>query len=101
MAFGLTNARSTFQALMNNVLCDDLRQFVLVFMTYSSTTVHVPQQAGGKAHQVFFGATSVDYLGHIISNDVVAMDPVKVEEVQGWLHPCSVKALRFFLDLTG
>ena len=31
MAFGLTNAPSTFQAMMNGVLHDFLRRFVLVF----------------------------------------------------------------------
>jgi hypothetical protein len=31
MSFGLTNAPSTFQSLMNNVFRDSLRKFVLVF----------------------------------------------------------------------
>jgi hypothetical protein len=54
-----------------------------------------------KHNKCSFGATSVDYLGHIISNNMVAMDPAKVEAVQGWSRPCSVKALWGFLGLTG
>ena len=116
MAFGLTNAPSTFQALMNNVLCDYLRWFVLVFfyiLIYNSTWVehlhHVQlilqvlrhNKLAVKHSKCSSGATTVDYLGHIISNSMVAMDPAKVEAVQGWSRPCSVKALLGFLGLTG
>jgi hypothetical protein len=116
MVFGLTNAPSTFYALMNDVLRAFLRRFVLVFfddiLICSSTWVehlqHVQlvlktlrhNKLAVKQSKCFFDATSVDYLGHIISNGVVAMDPVKVEAVQAWLHPTTVKALRGFLGLT-
>jgi hypothetical protein len=117
MAFGLTNAPSTFQALMNDVLRTFLRRFVLVFfdviLIYSSTWAEHLQHVrlilqtlrhnklAVKQSKCSFGASSVDYLGHIISNDVVAMDPTKVEVVQAWSRPTTVKALRGFLGLTG
>jgi hypothetical protein len=98
MAFGLTNAPSTFQVLMNDVLRAFLRRFVLVFfddiLIYSSTWAEHLQHVrlilqtlrhnklAMKQSKCSFGATSVDYLGHIISNGVVAMDPAKVEAVQ-------------------
>jgi hypothetical protein len=116
MAFRLSNAPSTFQALMNDVMCADLCQFVLVFfddiLIYSNTWAEhlqlirlVPQvmchnKLAVKQSKCSFGASSVDYLGHIISNDVVAMDPAKVEDIQAWLCPTKVKALRGFLSLT-
>jgi hypothetical protein len=117
MAFGLTNAPSTLQALMNDVLRAFLRRFVLVFfddiLIYSSTWAEHLQHVrlviqtlrhnklAVKQSKCSFGASSIDYLGHIISNGVVAMDPAKVEAVQAWPRPTTVKALRGFLGLTG
>ncbi|KAG8096106.1 hypothetical protein GUJ93_ZPchr0013g35751 [Zizania palustris] len=102
---------------MNDVLHAFLRRFVLVFfddiLIYSSTWAEHLQHVQlvlqtlrhnklvVKQSKCSFSATSVDYLGHIISNSVVAMDPAKVEVAQAWLGPTSVKALRDFLGLTG
>jgi hypothetical protein len=109
MVFGLTNALSTFQALMNDVLRAFLRWFVLVFfddiLIYSSTWAEHLQHVrlilrtlclnklAVKQSKCSFGASSIDYLGHIISNGVVAMDPAKVEDVQAWPRPTIVKTL--------
>jgi hypothetical protein len=117
MPFGLCNASSTFQSLMNHVLCPFLRHFFLVFFddiliyskTWPSHLSHVNQVLHLLSkHQLFlkeskcaFGASKVEYLGHIVDKDGVQMDPKKIESKQDWPRPKTVKILRGFLGLTG
>ncbi|XP_057438204.1 transposon Tf2-1 polyprotein isoform X3 [Lotus japonicus] len=48
-----------------------------------------------------FGCRQVDYLGHLISGDGVAVDPDKVQCIEAWPEPKNVKGVRGFLGLTG
>jgi hypothetical protein len=117
MPFGLTNAPTTFQALMNDVLQDFICVFVFVFFddilifsdSWSSHLQHVRMilqrlQEHGltvKRSKCSFDATSVQYLGHVISDQGVAMDTDKVEAVRAWPLPRTVRAVMGFLGLTG
>lgn len=117
MSFGLSNAPSTFQALMNDIFQEVIRKFVLVFfddiLIYSKNWAEHLHHAGQvfeilRTHQLFvkrdkcqFGKTKVCYLGHIISPQGVAMDPGKIDSITGWPNPTTLKALRGFLGLTG
>lgn len=81
--FGLTNAPSSFQSLMNHVFKDHLRKFVLVFfddiLVFSSSleehlihlriTFELMRQHNlvAKKGKCKFGAYKVEYLGHFIS----------------------------------
>ncbi|WVZ93030.1 hypothetical protein U9M48_039053 [Paspalum notatum var. saurae] len=85
MSFGLTNAPTTFQALMNDVLMPFPRRFMLVFfddiLIYSSSWSehlrHVrlvlqtlqAHQLRLKGSKCEFGLSEVAYQGHVISND--------------------------------
>jgi hypothetical protein len=59
-------------------------------------------------HQLFvkrskcsFGASSVAYLGHVISATEVAMDAAKVQVIHDWPAPHSPRAVCGFLGLIG
>jgi hypothetical protein len=107
MPFGLSNAPATFQALMNDVLRPYLRRSVLVFfddiLIYSSSWAEHLQHISIvlnelRAHQLqlknlkcSFGASSVAYLGHIISEAGVSMDVDKVAAVSAWPQPRSAR----------
>ncbi|XP_026442923.1 uncharacterized protein LOC113342675 [Papaver somniferum] len=89
MPFGLTNAPSTFQTLMNE---DNLE---IVFSILESHQLYV------KYEKCDFAQKEVRYLGNVISSAGVAVDPEKIETMQQWPKPESLKALRGFLGLTG
>ncbi|KAJ3689593.1 hypothetical protein LUZ61_018757 [Rhynchospora tenuis] len=117
MPFGLSNAPATFQKLMNQIFKPYLRKFVLVFfddiLVYSpDETTHREHLAKTldllQQHQLYakqskceFGMLQLEYLGHLISHQGIATDPIKIEAMLNWPRPKSVKELRGFLGLTG
>src|SRR6185369_13777223 len=48
-----------------------------------------------------FATSKVSYLGHVISEEGVAMDAAKVQSVASWPQPRSARGLRGFLGLAG
>ncbi|XP_066313445.1 uncharacterized protein [Miscanthus floridulus] len=54
-----------------------------------------------KRAKCAFGVASVAYLGHVISEAGVAMDPAKVQAIHDWPVPRSARAVRGFLGLAG
>ncbi|XP_010418845.1 PREDICTED: uncharacterized protein LOC104704456 [Camelina sativa] len=116
MPFGLTNAPATFQGLMNAVLKEFLRKFVLVFfddiLVYSSTVedhiVHLKHVFHTmRQHHLFakeskcaFATDRVEYLGHFIAVGGVSTNP-KVNAVADWPTPSNVKQLHGFFGFAG
>jgi hypothetical protein len=48
-----------------------------------------------------FGLARCHFLGHIISNGGIAVDPAKVKEIMEWRVPTTVTEIRSFLGLAG
>nr|KYP41059.1 Transposon Ty3-G Gag-Pol polyprotein [Cajanus cajan] len=117
MPFGLSNAPSTFQATMNDLLRPFLRKCVLVFfddiLVYSNSfqdhlshltsvlQLLLSNQFYAKFSKCVFAMQSVAYLGHIISGKGILPDPEKIQAIVAWPPPRSFTALRGFLGLTG
>ena len=113
MPFGLCNAPSTFQRLMQRMFGDQQGQSLLLYLddivVFSSTVQqHLQrldavlgrlQQEGLKAKlsKCAFFQPEVHYLGHVVSANGVSTDPAKIEAVAKWPPPKTVSELRSFL----
>lgn len=113
LSFGLTNAPATFQAAMNEMLNPFLQKFVLVYiddiLIYSQTweehLMHIKKvlqklrenQFYCRQWKCHFGQKSIEYLGHIIEDGCIKVDPKKTEAVQKWPKPTNVSDVRSFL----
>jgi hypothetical protein len=54
-----------------------------------------------KCSKCAFGASEVEYLGHIIGKVGVWVDPTKIKAMRDWPRPNNIKGLRGFLVLIG
>lgn len=113
MPFGLCNAPSTFQRLMQRMFGDQQCQSLLLYLDdivvfSSSITQHLQrlelvlnrlQHEGLKVKlgKCAFFQKEVSYLGHIISGEGVSTDPAKIEAVAKWQRPRHATELRSFL----
>jgi hypothetical protein len=117
MSFGLTNALAYFMYLMNKVFMEYLDKFVVVFiddiLVYSKNKeehmdhLHMVLQKL-REHQLYvklskceFWLKQVSFLGHIISEGGISVDPSKIQDVLSWEAPKSVSEIHSFLGLAG
>jgi hypothetical protein len=117
LSFGLTNAPATFQAAMNAMFQPLLRKGVLVYLDdiliYSKTWeehLSLLRQVLTKLQdnkyycrlwKCHFGESEVEYLGHLVSEDGVRMNPDTVRPLFDWPIPKSPTDVRSFLGLAG
>jgi hypothetical protein len=116
MSFGLTNALAYFMDLKNKGV-HDLDRFVMVFIddifSYSqSDSDHEEHlrlvlqklrdnQLYAKFSKCEFWIGEVPFLGHIISNGGISVDPAKVKEIMAWSVPTTITEIRSFLGFIG
>uniref|UniRef100_A0A0F8AN84 ribonuclease H n=1 Tax=Larimichthys crocea TaxID=215358 RepID=A0A0F8AN84_LARCR len=113
MPFGLTNAPAVFQALVNDILRDMLNKFVFVYLddilifskTQSEHVHHVQSVLRRllenslyvKAEKCEFHVRTTSFLGFIVAEGHIQMDPAEVSAVSSWPIPESRKKLQQFL----
>jgi hypothetical protein len=109
MSFGLTNAPAAFMEAMNRMLHEFLDDFVVVFLDdiliYSKTEAehehHLRVVLGalrknqfyGKLKKCAFWLSKVAFLGHVINQQGIAVDPKNVAAVVEWKRPSSVSEI--------
>src|SRR6187399_457173 len=117
MSFGLTNTPAYFMSMMNKVFMEFLDKFVVVFiddiLIYSRNEEEHEEHLRLvleklREHQLYvkfrkceFWLKELGFLGHVISGEGIAVDPVKVQAVTEWLAPTSIGEIRSFLGLAG
>jgi hypothetical protein len=127
MFFGLTNSLATFQRMMNTIFRVELAQWWLsIYM--DDILIHTKREKGEteeehkarhrkyvhivldwlEEHNLYlkpekckFEQTEVDYLGVIVGNNQVCMDPKKLKGVADYPLPTTPTEVRRFLGFMG
>jgi hypothetical protein len=103
ISFGLTNAPAYLMYLMNKVFMDSLDKFVVVFIDeilifFKNEEEHEQHlcmvlqklrenQLYAKLNKCEFWLNEVSFLGHIISEGGIFVDPSRVKDVLSWNTP--------------
>ncbi|KAJ0581106.1 putative nucleotidyltransferase, Ribonuclease H [Helianthus annuus] len=117
MPFGLTNAPAVFMDLMNRVCKPYLDKFVIVFiddiLIYSRTKEEHGQHLRtilellkteklyAKFSKCEFWIHEVQFLGHVVNEKGIHVDPSKIEAIKNWEAPKTPTEVRQFLGLAG
>ena len=115
MYFGLTNSPATFQTMMNEIFHDLILEGVvciylddiLIFTKSKEEHDHITRLVLEclRKHKLYlrfdkceFQKTRIEYLGVIISQNNVEMDPVKIAGVAEWPTPKNKKEVQSFVS---
>ena len=113
MFFGLCNSPATFQAIMNSIFSDliakgkvivyldDILIFTKTIEEHREIVREVLKRLQDndlylRPEKCEFEREEIEYLGMIIRQNEVKMDPAKVEAIAGWDTPKNFKALQAF-----
>jgi hypothetical protein len=113
----LTNSPATFQALMNSIFADLIAKGTVAvylddILIYTKTIKEHREITREVLHRLKendlylcpakckFECTKVEYLGMLIRENYVSMDPAKVQAVTDWPAPRNLKDVRGFLGFT-
>jgi hypothetical protein len=115
LSFRLTNAPAHFTYLMNSVFMPELDKFVVVFiddiLIYSKNeeehAKHLrivltrlrEHQLYAKFSKCAFWLKEIQFLGHVLFANGIAVGPSKVKDILEWKSPTTVHQVRSFLEL--
>jgi hypothetical protein len=115
MFFGLTNSPATFQSMMDDIFAEEVAQgWLKIYMDDMVITTEDDEEFHAqcverilrkllendlflKPEKCQFHQRKIEYLGVVIGNGSVEMDPVKVRGIGEWPTPTTVKEVRSFL----
>jgi transposase InsO family protein len=114
MFFGLCNSPATFQAMMDHAFADMIDEGILIcymddILIYAEDETALENYTKRvlkrlQEHDLFlkptkceFAKRKIEYLGMVIEEGKVSMDPGKVKGIQDWPVPTTVKQVRSFL----
>ncbi|GKB53048.1 putative reverse transcriptase domain-containing protein, partial [Tanacetum coccineum] len=114
MSFGLTNTPAVFMDLMNRVCKLYLDRFMIVFiddiLIYSKSRKehegHLKlilrllkkEELYAKFSKYEFWLSKVPFLGHVIDNEGIQVDPAKIESIKDGALPKTPTKIRQFLE---
>lgn len=117
LPFGLKNAPSIFQRAIDDILRAFIGKFAYVYMDdviIFSKTEEEHLNHLTKVIEAFTAANmrissekssffekKIEFLGHIISQGRITVDPQKIEAIKNYVLPSTLKQLRSFLGLSG
>jgi hypothetical protein len=117
MAFGLTNAPTTFMRLMNEVIHPFIGKLVVVYfddiLIYSkSLNEHIEHlrvifcvlreaRLFANLEKCIFCTDRVTFLGYVVTPQGIEVDEAMIEAINSWLIPPTLTQLRSFLGLVG
>ncbi|WVZ81904.1 hypothetical protein U9M48_029230 [Paspalum notatum var. saurae] len=109
MSFGLTNAPAFFMYMMNSFVVVFIDDILIYSKSEKEHEEHLKivltrlreHKLYAKFSKCAFWPKEVSFLGHILSEKGVAVDPSKVKDVLNWKQPETVIEIRSFLGLAG
>jgi len=119
MFFGMTNSPATFQAMMNAIFEDEIREgWLTVYMddmliaTNDDPVLHTKyvhrildklekHDLYLKPEKSVFAQRRIKFLGVVLEGNTIQMDPTKIKGVAEWPFPRNPTDVRSFLGFTG
>jgi hypothetical protein len=113
--FGMINSPATLQTLLNDIFREYIDDFIVIYL--DDMLIFSDNEADHAKHLALVAAvlrkhdlrlslkkchfyqSEVEFLGHIVGQNGISMDPRKVEAVQAWPVPQTVTHIKQFLGL--